>query len=337
MLAQNDILHKWRERYQNELLVSGSLLHLHNFSTAPYQYYDGLQQQNMSSGIASFNTLLQISNRVPDHRQQKMQYPLYSMETNDSHVIQTSQQKANQSIDPPIPIVGTQPSPLPPKIGDGTCEVPRITIQLTPTNKRQTQVITPDCSDTHTVIQKEKPQRKKRKRKLQFNEDETEKMHDFSTQYKSCKFTIANFGFPSSLEINTKEASCMSTLAFRTSSKRENPHLLKSRVLTAIKLPRFSIIPPSRKFVFHLSTPTLHEDWKKQLTQRRKGIWTPNGHLTGRWKPPEWAGGCISRRKKHPRCQAKILKKLHQLVASFMAKHKPDVTRVVRWRVLFKM
>jgi len=64
-------------------------------------------------------------------------------------------------------------------------------------------------------------------------------------------------------------------------------------VTTADKF-AFSIIPSVRVVVATIQSngfpdTSLQKEWNTQITKRKRGEWIPRGHVTGRWKPPDWA------------------------------------------------
>mmetsp|Transcript_26188 Transcript_26188/g.56211 ORF Transcript_26188/g.56211 Transcript_26188/m.56211 type:complete len:1361 (-) Transcript_26188:477-4559(-) len=349
-------------------------LQQHNMSTSTAHCNALIQQSNIlpssfdimstqHSGVLPFQVpynmqqLQFLINRMADQNNYNFSPILPgTMLQNDSHNPLAGEQKEktrpDQLIAPPIPKQSVEPQSypllLPPKVEDSTCELLNSDIQpSTPTNDRNqprvVQVVTPEvktCCNTPAAGQTQKPKHKKRKRKLNFEEERRKKLHVSATQDKTCRFSIAAFGFPSSQKIIAKGE-------FIIGSKREerlrqlNPvqfHPVKSRrelqhVKNAIQTPTFSIIPSSRIAAAKTKSKnsSLHEDWKKQLSRRRRKEWIPNGHLTGRWKPPEWADvknyrkpnagldTSNSKQKKYPGCRKALLPKLNSLVSNFMA------------------
>ena len=75
---------------------------------------------------------------------------------------------------------------------------------------------------------------------------------------------------------------------------------------------------------------SLHEEWKKQTTKRKKGEWMPSGHLNGKWKPPKWASAksqdvCPdgTKQKKPPSsCSKSLLPILDSLLSRFLVNMK---------------
>ena len=157
-------------------------------------------------------------------------------------------------------------------------------------------------------------------------------------------FSVTNFGFPTIQSIPPfSQGKCssvrkgrrrLSTIEIEGTSRRQYFNCCSTnRPFNSIT---FSVIPASRlltkEFHFIDAAPEcLREQWNLQSTLRRSGQWTPNGHLTGRWKPPEWAvaqshrnsnddrGVHIQKQKKHPGCRKSLLPALDSLVLNFAA------------------
>ena len=166
--------------------------------------------------------------------------------------------------------------------------------------------ITPDI--------KQKSPRKKKKPKRNASKKLT-----IAPQRKPCQFTIKDFAFPAPPTNGSKR-------------RKRDCHSRRRRMytFTTAATPQKALIPPIRMLK---STATnmvpiadnatiLHEGWKIQSNQRKKGQWIPSGHLNGRWKPPQWAtNGIVSskHKKKYPGCRKALLPKLDSLVSDFTA------------------
>ncbi|KAL7543162.1 hypothetical protein ACHAXR_012463, partial [Thalassiosira sp. AJA248-18] len=220
----------------------------------------------------------------------------------------------------------------------------------TPTHEKKkppvARLVTPEIPsemNTPAPVLKRKSRRTKKRMNINLDEKMRRKLH--FTQMKTSRFSFADFGFPSNQKMLETCGSRSSPSTGTVDSKMEErlrkrspaqykPTMEQQRlqhVKAAIHVPTFSVIPSSRivaignKSKDH-SKLSLHEDWKKQTGRRRKGQWIPNGHLTGRWKPPPWAGGeakngCLtndSKPKKYPGCRKSLLPKLNSLLSTFM-------------------
>jgi hypothetical protein len=67
----------------------------------------------------------------------------------------------------------------------------------------------------------------------------------------------------------------------------------------------------------------LADGWKMQGRKRRKGEWVPSGHLTGKWKAPQWADGAPMPECKPATCKKVLLPILERLVNDFMDRSVP--------------
>eukprot|EP01082_Thalassiosira_pseudonana_P007363 g6458.t1 g6458 contig23:506490-509749(-) len=80
---------------------------------------------------------------------------------------------------------------------------------------------------------------------------------------------------------------------------------------------------PSRRTVLPPRKPSqisLADEWRQQNRKRRKKEWTPNGHLTGRWKAPKWANGISDNSPvKYATCRRSLLPQLESLVDEFVS------------------
>jgi hypothetical protein len=68
----------------------------------------------------------------------------------------------------------------------------------------------------------------------------------------------------------------------------------------------------------------LAQGWKMQGKKRRKGEWTPSGHLTGKWKAPQWADGAPMPECKPATCKKVLLPILERLVNDFIERSVPQ-------------
>ena len=82
-----------------------------------------------------------------------------------------------------------------------------------------------------------------------------------------------------------------------------------------------TIITPRRVRYLQTSRALLKKRWNDQQTRRRKGLWTPSGHINGKWKPPSWSVGQRidgnAKKRKSAGCSKSLLVKLTQSVSSF--------------------
>ena len=227
---------------------------------------------------------------------------------------------------------------LPPKLDPGTFISGALPSSPSKGGTRVSQVVTPEAG-------RQKPRKKKKKKQQQqkFHVDTNPtKMLHFPTRVST--FSVTNFGFPTIQSIPPfSQGKCssvrkgrrrLSTIEIEGTSRRQYFNCCSTnRPFNSIT---FSVIPASRlltkEFHFIDAAPEcLREQWNLQSTLRRSGQWTPNGHLTGRWKPPEWAvaqshrnsnddrGVHIQKQKKHPGCRKSLLPALDSLVLNFAA------------------
>eukprot|EP00804_Cyclotella_cryptica_P026769 CCRYP_007964-RA/>CCRYP_007964-RA protein AED:0.04 eAED:0.04 QI:694/1/1/1/0.6/0.66/6/882/813 len=88
-----------------------------------------------------------------------------------------------------------------------------------------------------------------------------------------------------------------------------------------------SLVPPcrtKRRYEHDLYQTNLAEGWRKQIKKRRKGEWMPQGHLTGKWKAPQWADGTLPSERKPTTCKKVLLPVLKRLVNEFItSSHSP--------------
>ncbi|KAL3791789.1 hypothetical protein ACHAW5_009422 [Stephanodiscus triporus] len=213
-----------------------------------------------------------------------------------------------------------------------------------PSNDRTkvSQVVTPEAEE-------QKPcKKKKQQEKSYINNYPGNNMHVLT---RVSTFLVTDFGFPSNQRIPPfSRGACYSAQSVRKDNKRHyttktegtsrqrNPVNCRptnisrdlKHVRPAFNSITFSVIPASRLLVEEskpVKAKCLREQWNIQSTLRRSGQWTPNGHLTGRWKPPEWAvvqsndGGGVhnEKKKKHPGCRKSLLPELNSLVLNFAA------------------
>jgi hypothetical protein len=209
-------------------------------------------------------------------------------------------------------------------------------------------------SQVATVVTPEAKRRilKKNQKSSRVNSNPGGKLH---FPKRVATFSITDFGFPSiqsipiysrgtssadqsvrkgrsrHLTIKTDEISCqrdpfICCLASRSGDLEDYRASPKSNT--------FSVIPASRLLAekFNLTkTECLREQWNMQSALRRMGQWTPSGHVTGRWKPPQWAviqslgksngtmSAQIQKKKKYSGCRKSLLPELDSLVSNFSA------------------
>lgn len=209
-----------------------------------------------------------------------------------------------------------------------------------PANRKKPPVarlVTPEVPSkmNSTKAQQKRHQRKKRRRKV--NERIRKKL-DFSSETK--RLSVTDFGFPSGQMRPTVDyqgpPSFMRSRREGTLHKRSpgqySSGKRQKRLQTSIHPPTFSIIPSSRIAMKsdNFNKSSLHEEWKKQTTKRKKGEWMPSGHLNGKWKPPKWASAksqdvCPdgAKQKKPPSsCSKSLLPILDSLLSRFLVNMK---------------
>ncbi len=181
-------------------------------------------------------------------------------------------------------------------------------------------VVTPDgknsSQELFSMKQKNDVLQKRRrivKRRLHAEEKITQSTQLFTP---FCAFEIKSFGFPYSNKTSCNNKFLLSydalNLVRNTAvSSRVNPgHICRTKRRRTLHSNRstvhnfnFSIIPSSRidavlnNNAHKISTDSLHKDWNRQITKRKKGEWVPSGHVTGRWKPPVWANEVTKERE----------------------------------------
>ncbi len=209
------------------------------------------------------------------------------------------------------------------------------------------QVVTPEAG-------RQKPCKlKKRQQKSHVDENPVRKLH-FPNRVST--FVVTDFGFPStqSITLFLSRGACSSVQCVRKGrgryskiktkgTPRQRNHfdcclINRSGDLhhgrSALNSITFSVIPASRllaKQLKPIKAECLREQWNIQSTLRRSDQRTPSGHLTGRWKPPQWAVGQshgtsddsmgvnIQKEKKYPGCRMSLLPELDSLVLNFSA------------------
>ena len=147
------------------------------------------------------------------------------------------------------------------------------------------------------------------------------------------RFSVSAFGFPtmkSMVGVNDIDKRFLSSKVnvklhqrnptqYKTAPKHSRLDPIEPITSTS----KFSIIPKHRLAKTDKSKYTrssLHKDWKKQLQKRRHGQWIPSGHVSGRWKPPQWAvkSECIPMQTKVASCKKSLLPRLDNLVLTFI-------------------
>jgi hypothetical protein len=131
------------------------------------------------------------------------------------------------------------------------------------------------------------------------------KLHPCPTT-EECKFSVIDFGFPN--QCNTRKSGQKRK---NHSTKIADSHALSSRQLPSTTIENFNEklhhhvrptchsiniipIPSVQQHAASYANPfkeavSLRHQWNIQGKLRRRGEWIPNGHLTGQWKPPQWA------------------------------------------------
>ena len=239
------------------------------------------------------------------------------------------------------------PEMLPPKLDPGTFISGAQPSSPLHGRTRVSQVVTPEAG-------RQKPRKKKKQQQQlqKFHVDTNPaKMLHFPTRVGT--FSVTNFGFPTIQSTSPfSQGKCSSvrkgrrrllTIESEGTSRRQYFNCCSTKTCADLHHVRptfdsitFSVIPASRLLTkefpsINAAPECLREQWNLQSTLRRSGRWTPNGHLTGRWKPPEWAvaqshrnsnddrGVHIQKQKKHPGCRKSLLPALDSLVLNFAA------------------
>jgi len=179
-------------------------------------------------------------------------------------------------------------------------------------------IVTPDT--------KQKSSRKQKKRKLPT--DNTRKKLYPSKAETRHRLLIKGFGFPpcqkdeaeetrsSTLNRISKREQKLDTFHPPTNKKvRNRPNLT----------PTFNILPHTRMLAppkpIIDCTLSLKDGWNRQNAQRRTGKWTPAGHITGKWKAPDWAVQSKTKSSTVPsskKCKKSLLPQLDSLMSNFM-------------------
>lgn len=163
----------------------------------------------------------------------------------------------------------------------------------------------------------------------------TKKKVCVTSQIKPCRFVVTAFGFCS----NTGTRSSFFSIVPKSEREYHQPnpdkwndvkkHNRPKQFKPTIKTSTPPIIPQTRIDVSinrSNNCITLHEDWNKQVIRRKNGKWIPSGHLSGRWKAPEWADAnnvpSHSKHKKYPSCRKSLLSELESLVSKSMVEMK---------------
>jgi hypothetical protein len=136
------------------------------------------------------------------------------------------------------------------------------------------------------------------------------KLHPCPTT-EECKFSVIDFGFPN--QCNTRKGGQKRK---NYSTKIADSHALSSRQLPSTTI-NGMLTNFNEKLHHHVSPTSCHSiniipipavqqhaasyakpikeavslrhQWNLQGKLRRRGEWIPTGHLTGQWKPPQWA------------------------------------------------
>jgi len=201
-------------------------------------------------------------------------------------------------------------------------------VPLNDTNKPH--VVTPDT--------KQKSSRKKKKHTLPTNIT-GKKLYPSTKAKTQHPILIKGFGFPP-CQKDEVEVTRLSTLN-RISKREQKSHQLDSfhppannRLRRSKKVrdcpnltPAFNILPHTRMLVPSKPiidcTLSLKDGWNRQNAVRRSGKWTPAGHITGKWKAPDWAIKSSTKSSTVPSSKAKsckksLLPKLDSLISNFM-------------------
>lgn len=197
-----------------------------------------------------------------------------------------------------------------------------VSLPNVPMNNTKPQVVTPDT--------KQKSSRRKKKRKLPTN------MYPSIKAETQHRLLVKDFGFPPCQKDEVEEA--RSSTSNRITKREQKSHQLDSfhpptnkRLRRLQKAgdhpnltPTFNILPQTRMSVppkpIIDCTISLKDGWNRQNAQRRTGKWTPAGHLTGRWRAPDWAtkSSTVPASKQLKGCKKRLLPKLDSLMSNFM-------------------
>lgn len=133
------------------------------------------------------------------------------------------------------------------------------------------------------------------------------KLHSCPTTDDCKKFSVIDFGFPNQCtrrKGHMRNLSTIVTTSYTTSSSRQLPTTMPTKSSEELHhrirptCNSINIVTlPAVRFQQHAATyanpikeaMSLRDQWNIQGKLRKSGKWIPNGHVTGKWKPPQWA------------------------------------------------
>jgi len=127
---------------------------------------------------------------------------------------------------------------------------------------------------------------------------------------------------PSSLDLKSHFIAILPDKVSEHAVLRNTRHAKRAKKKSQLNLSCETVITPRRMMHPQSSRAMLKRRWNEQQTRRRHGLWTPSGHITGKWKPPSWSVGQRNdgnaKKRKFAGCRKSLLVKLTRSVSSFM-------------------